>query len=359
MTKATVEWAKPALAQISIGDLAKELGAVLHAPKQGDDSRAEAILLTGVAPLGSAQAGQLSFLANPEYAKLLPSTKASAVIVAKESAECDAVQLIHSNPYWAFAKSSQFFFKPESFAPGVSVQAYVAPTARVGKDVTILPNAFVAEDAHIGDGVVLYPGVYVGKGAQIGSGTVIRANAVIEHGVIIGRRGLIHGGAVIGADGFGFAPGEKSIAKIPQIGRVVIGDDVEVGGLSTIDRGAMADTIIGDGTKIDSHVHVGHNVVIGKNCMLCAFSGIAGSAKLGDWVTLAGHAAVNNHVVIASRVTVGAMSGLTKSAPVSGVYMGFPAQPASEWRRQTARVRRLQELEERVKKLEALLAAKA
>jgi UDP-3-O-[3-hydroxymyristoyl] glucosamine N-acyltransferase len=336
---------------IRLGSLATTLGAKL-VPGRGE-SDVDAVArheVQGVAPLGAATPVQVSFLANPEYARYLPSTKAGAVIVAAAAEDCAAPQLVHPNPYWAFAKTAQLFFRPERLPVGVSPGAVVERGAVVGRD------AAIAAGARLGDRVTLYPGVYVGRDAAIGDDTVLRANVVVEHEAVVGARVLIHANSVIGADGFGFAPGAGGIEKIPQTGGVVVGDDVEIGANCSVDRGAMADTVIGAGTKLDSHVHVGHNVVVGRHCMLCGMVALAGSAKLGDWVVVAGLSGVNNHVEICSHTTVGAMSGVTKSVREKGVYLGFPAQPAGAWRRQEARVRRLPELEAKVKELEGQLS---
>jgi UDP-3-O-[3-hydroxymyristoyl] glucosamine N-acyltransferase len=221
--------------------------------------------------------------------------------------------------------------------------------------VTIYPYVYIGERTVVKEGSVLYPGVYIGDDCVIGKQTVLRANVVCEDHVTIGDQVLIHAGSVIGADGFGFAPGRGGIAKIPQVGGVRIGSQVEIGGLTTVDRGALEDTEIGNDTKLDSHVHVGHGAKIGDHSMLCAFSGIAGSARLGNWVVTGGHSAVNNRVELCDGGQVGAMSALTKSVHEKGAYIGFPAVPQHEWRRQMARQRRLGDLEDKVKALAARL----
>lgn len=327
--------------------LAKEIGAeFIPAPDSGDPDIAR------IAPIAHAEKGDVTFIASEEYARYLATTRASAVILKAKVLGLGHAQLVHSNPYWAFARAAQLFFPPKRELPGVADTAFIAKSAAVHPTATVYPNAYVGERAVIGAHAVLYPGVYVGDDASVGEATVIRANVVIEHGVRIGARCLIHAGSVIGADGFGFAPGQEGHAKIPQVGSVSIGDDVEVGALCTIDRGALESTLVGDGTKLDSHVHIGHGVRVGKHCILCAFSGVAGSAKLGDRVTLGGGAAVDNRVEMATGSTLGALSGMTKDATEAGVYLGFPAIPAGEWRRQVARLRKLGDLEARLRDLE-------
>jgi UDP-3-O-[3-hydroxymyristoyl] glucosamine N-acyltransferase len=293
-------------------------------------------------------------LIQPEYFKFASSTAAGLVIVGKRLDDCSRLQLIHKNPYWAFAKTSQIFAPSIKQSGSISQKAHISESARIGANTTIYPNVVVDDHARVGDHCVLYPGTYIGRHASIGNSTVLRANVVIEHDCKIGERVLIHAGTVIGSDGFGFAPGEHDIAKIPQVGNVVVGDDVEIGAGSTIDRAAMGETRIGQGCKLDSSVHVAHNVHIGDHSMVCGGAHIAGSAKLGRWNILAGASNVTNHVTTAERVTIGAMAGVTKSLKESGEYMGFPAVPMREWRRQIASVRRLESLFERVRKLEQL-----
>jgi len=314
-----------------------------------------AIDVHGVAPLDQATKTDLSFLTNPAFEKFMTSTQAAAVVVKSEAFNCPAIQLIHANPYWGFAKCAQVLLPRPTAKSGISPQAFVSPSATVDPTASVMPFAYVGDGTRIGAGAVIYPGVYIGPGAVIGEHAEIRANAVIEFGCKIGPKTLIHAGAVIGADGFGFAPGADGIAKIPQVGTVEIGSDVEIGSGTTIDRAAMGVTRIGDGTKLDSAVHVGHNVEIGKHSMLCGQVGIAGSAKIGNRVILAGHSGVNNGVEIGDNIQVGAMAGVTKSLKEPGQYMGFPAEDAGDWRRVQASLRRLPDLVKRVRDLEEKL----
>ena len=341
---------------VTLSDLAARLKAELVLPA-GAAADLTDRPLTGLAPIAHAQDGQVTFLVSDEYARHLETTGATAVIVKAALPSARFAQLVHRNPYWAFAKTAQLFFPLKTEAAGVSAKAHVDPTAEVAASATVYPFAYVGARARIGERAVLYPGVYVGDGAQIGADTVLRANVVVEHGVRIGERCLVHGGAVLGADGFGFAPGEGELAKIPQVGSVVIGDDVEIGGATTVDRGALEDTRLGRGTKLDSHVHVGHGSQTGEYCLMCGLSGLAGSVKLGNWVTVAGHSAVDNRVEMVDGATLGGFSAMTKDAPAKDVYLGFPAQPAGAWRRMIVRQRNLDALEARVKELETKLAA--
>ncbi|MCX6119108.1 MAG: UDP-3-O-(3-hydroxymyristoyl)glucosamine N-acyltransferase [Proteobacteria bacterium] len=338
-----------------LNDLAKALDAKIHLPKTVKQDFLDSMKITSIAPIDKAMEGAVSFLIKPEYMKFASTTKASAVIVGKVVDDCPQVQLIHKNPYWAFAKTSQMFAPERKENGNISPKAFVSETAIIGKGATVYPHAFVGDHAIVGDFAVIYPGAYIGKNVKIGTSSVIRANTVIEDGCVVGNRVLIHANTNIGADGFGFAPGENDIAKIPQVGIVRIEDDVEIGAGTTIDRAAMGETLIGAGTKIDSSVHIAHNVRIGKNSMLCGGSAVAGSAKVGNWNILGGSCNINNHVETADRVTVGGMTGVTKSIAEPGEYMGFPAIPAGEWRRQVVFIKRMKELYDRVKKLEEKL----
>lgn len=330
-----------------LGEIAERLGARLVGPKDS-----AAIMIQKPAPIVEAKAGDITFVAHPDYYRHLKTTAASAVIIGEEQKDCAVAQLIHPQPYLAFAKTAGFFFKPRHPFKGVSTQATIAASAVIGKDVAIAPNVFIAERAEIGDGAVLYPGVFIGEGAKVGAETVMRANCVIEERCIVGARCLIHAGTVIGADGFGFAPGEGEIVKIPQVGIVRLEDDIELGACCTIDRAAMGETLIKRGTKMDSKVHVGHNAIIGEHCLFSAQTAIAGSARVGNWVKSGGHAGIAGHLTVGDNVSIGAMSGVIKDAEPGETYMGFPAIPASEWRRRQVYLKKLKDYEDRLRKLE-------
>jgi UDP-3-O-[3-hydroxymyristoyl] glucosamine N-acyltransferase len=325
------------------------LGAELVFP---ENVPTDDLVLQGIAPIDTAAKGQLTFLTSPEYEKFLGSTNASAVIIKAPKKDVKIPQIIHANPYFAMAKAAQLFFRPTYSASGVSEKAEVHPEAQLGSDVIIYPFVVVGKGAVIGDRSVLYPGVYVGDFVQIGVDTVVHSNVSIGERCRIGSRVIIHAGSALGPDGFGFAPGNGEIAKIPQVGIVVLEDDVEIGGVCSIDRATMGETRIGRGTKLDSHVHVAHNVKIGENCLLCGGSKIAGSTILGDWCVLGGDCSVVNNIRIGNGVRVGAKAGVTKSLEESGDYMGFPAIPAAQWRRQIVAARRAEGVEKRLQALE-------
>lgn len=334
---------------LTIKALAEILGGVL------EGAGSEHTEIRAIAAIDKAGAHEASFIVNPEYAKFAPSTKAGVVIVGRKMDDCPRPQIVHKNPYWAFAKTSQMFASVREELKVISDQAFVAKSVKIGKNVTIYPFVYVSDGCELSDDVVLFPGVYLGREVKIGKGTILRASVSVEDRCVVGERVLIHANTAIGADGFGFAPGDEGIAKIPQVGIVRIGDDVEIGGGSTIDRAAMGETVIGKGVKIDSSVHVAHNVQVGSDTMLCGGVFIAGSAKIGSRSILAGCASVAPHVSIGDGVTIGGLGGVTKSIKEPGEYMGFPAIPAGEWRRQIASMRRLKHLEERLRRLEAQL----
>lgn len=339
---------------MTIRELAQALGAQLFLPPGLAPTMADAPVCR-IASIAAAGPDAVTFVSADSYASLMATTEAAAIIVATAQPTVLKPQILHRDPYWAFAKTAQLFWQRESHEPGIRPGAMVADGAQVHPTATVMAGVYVGAGATVGARTVLFPGVYLGRDAVIGDDTEIRANVVVEHGCQVGSRCLIHAGTVIGADGFGFAPGPQGLEKIPQTGRVCIGDDVEIGALCTIDRGALDDTVVGPGTKMDSHVHVGHGVTIGAHSILCAFAGVAGSARIGNGVVLGGHVGVTNKVELADGVQVGAMSGVTKSLKKKDTYIGFPAIPQDEWRRQVVGLRRMERLEARIKELEQRL----
>ena len=334
--------------KISLKQLVSRLGASLHVPHGSSEN----VELGGVGPIDKALPTDVSFLTNPDYLRFASTTKAAAVIVGKVLPDCPRPQIVHKNPYWAFAMTAQAFVATRTESGQIDPEAFVSPQAKIGHGVTIYPLAYVSEGAVVGDRSVLFPGVYLGRDVRLGADSVLRANVVVEDGCVIGDRVLIHGNTTIGADGFGFAKGDDGHAKIPQVGIVRIENDVEIGAGCTVDRAAMGETLIGQDTKLDSSVHVGHGAKIGPHGILCSGAAIGGSAKIGKWAVLAGATSVSNNVELGDHITIGALSGVTKSLREAGEYMGFPAVPANQWRREIAGVRRLKNLEERIRNLE-------
>ena len=288
--------------------------------------------------------------------KLRASRATVALVPLAFAEEVPAACIRCENPTLAFSKVIEKFAPPPvHFAPGVHPTAVVAPGVRLGAGVSIQPHAVIEAGASIGDGTVVGAHSYIGHEAQIGGGCLIHPHVMIGFRCKIGSRVILHSGAVLGGDGFGFELQDGRHVKIPQIGIVQVDDDVEIGANSTVDRARFGRTWIGEGTKIDNLVQIGHNVVIGKHCILCAFVGVSGSTKIGDYVTLAGQVGTVGHVEIGDGVIVGAQAGVSKTLAVKQIYMGSPAVPAREWKEQVAQIHSLHKLRTRVARLEQLL----
>jgi UDP-3-O-[3-hydroxymyristoyl] glucosamine N-acyltransferase len=309
-------------------------------------SPASEFIFSGVGTLEKAGALSLSFLANPKYLRSALQSGAGGIVCAPSAAEDLSKEyrgriFTAKDPYAVFARISQHFFEPRVGFEGVSSQAYIDTTASVHPSATVFPFVFVGPGAVVGENAILYAGAFVGAGSSVGCNAILYPNAVVREGCHIGERCILNPGAVIGGDGFGFAPSGSENVKIPQVGGVRLGSDVEVGSNSSIDRGAMDNTTVGDQTKIDSLVQVGHNVSIGNSCFLCGLVGVAGSATIGNRVTLAGQVGVAGHLSIADNVTIMAQSGAASSLENAGVYSGTPVVPHREWLKERAIMRRL------------------
>jgi UDP-3-O-[3-hydroxymyristoyl] glucosamine N-acyltransferase len=315
-------------------------------------------VITGVAPLADAEQGQISFLSNPKYAPQLASSKATAVLVANDH-EGDSPRYIRvANPYFAIARVIARFFDRRPMPQGISPQASIAPTAKLGKNVAVGPFTSIGDGVELGDDVVIFPNVTIEPNCEIGDNTVVYPQVSIYHGTRIGKRCVVHSGVVIGSDGYGFATEGGKHHKIPQVGIVRIEDDVEIGAGSTIDRAALGETVIGEGTKIDNLVQIGHNVRIGKHCLLVAQVGIAGSTHLGNYVVVAGQSGFAGHLKIGDGVQVAAKSAVLKDVQSNTKVMGSPAIGFGEFSRREVWLRRLPELARKVTQLERMLLAK-
>jgi UDP-3-O-[3-hydroxymyristoyl] glucosamine N-acyltransferase len=290
-------------------------------------------MIEGVAPLAEASGTQLAFLSNPKYAPQLASTKAGAILVPEQTTGDD--------PYFAVAQVLSKFFAFRSVPVGISPRASIASSAKVGDGVSIGPFSTISDDVILGDDVIVFQNVSIESGSVIGDGTVIYPQVSIYEGSIIGKRCIIHSGTVIGADGYGFATHGGRHHKIPQVGIVRIGDDVEIGAGCTIDRAALGETSIGDGTKIDDQVMIAHNVKVGKHCLLVAQVGIAGSTELGDYVVVAGQSGFAGHLTIGNRVQVAAKSAVLDDVADGEKVMGIPAVPFRQFARREAMMRRM------------------
>jgi UDP-3-O-[3-hydroxymyristoyl] glucosamine N-acyltransferase len=321
------------------------------------------IEISGVAAIEEARAGEITFIANPKYLPNLSKTHASAVIVSKEVTQADKALLCVSHPKLAFAKILTLFSHEPYQPKGIDPNAWISPTAKLGKDLTLYPFVYIGDRCSIGDRVTLYPGVYVGDDASIGEDSILYPNVSVYSRTIIGNRVILHGGVVVGSDGFGYEKEGKKNVKIPQVGIAEIEDDVEVGANTTIDRATFGKTIIRRGVKIDNLVMVAHNVVIGEDSVIVSQVGISGSTKIGSNVILAGQAGLVGHIEIGDNVMVGAQAGVTHDLPANQGYLGSPALPHREFLRAITTFPKLPEmrktlldLEKRIKKMEEVLS---
>jgi len=337
--------------ELDLARVAEILGARLV-------GRADAVV-RGVGTLSDAGPDEVTFLANPRYAKNLADTRAVGVIVAEEVPGIATAQLVVANPYLAYARLMRELFTPERKARGLSPDARVDPTATLGPEPDVGPFVVVGPGCVIGARVTLDAGVHLGADCRLGDDVTLHPGVVLHEGVRIGSRVKIHPGTVIGADGFGYATGKGVHEKIPHVGTVVIEDDVEIGANVTIDRAVLGETVIGAGTKIDNHVQVAHNVRIGRGCLIAALVGVSGSSELGNYVVLGGQAGIAGHVHIGDGVRVAARGGVTKDIPAGQTVSGFPAAPHREELRRQAALSRLPELRARVEALEKIAGAAA
>lgn len=337
--------------QVTLGQLAERLGATLR----GSADK----VITGLATLQEAGPGQLSFLANPQYRKYLDGCQASAVLLTASDADgYDGDALIVPNPYLAYAQLSHLFDRKPQAAAGVHPTALVAADAQVDASACIGAYAVVESGAQIGRGVTVGAHCVIGARSQIGDGGWLAPRVTLYHDVRIGRRVVIQSGAVIGGEGFGFASEKGVWQKIAQIGGVVIGDDVEIGANTTIDRGALADTRIGNGVKLDNQIMIAHNVQIGDNTAMAGCVGISGSTKIGSNCMIAGGVGMVGHIEVCDGVFVTGMTMVTRSITEPGAYSsGTAMQPAGEWKKSAARIRKLDEMARRLQQLEKQLAA--
>lgn len=336
--------------RILLSDLAEKLGVLLH----GNGS----IEISGVAGIREAGNGELTFLGHPKYEVFLATTGASAVIMPSARDGCRVPWLEASNPYLTFLDALKIFSHDRlGIQPGIHPTAILGQDVTVGRDASIGPYAVIGDHVSLGAEVVLMAGCFIGSDVAIGTGTFLYPNVVVREGTTIGDRVIIHSAAVIGDDGFGFIRDGAVIRKIPQIGKVEIGDDVEIGAGTTIDRATTGTTRIGRGSKIDNLVMIAHNVQIGENAILCAQVGISGSSTVGNDVLLGGQSGLVGHIEIGDRSKVGAQGGVTKSVPADTEVSGYPALPHPQARRIYAAMRYLPDLVRKVRDLNARVRA--
>jgi UDP-3-O-[3-hydroxymyristoyl] glucosamine N-acyltransferase len=321
--------------EFSLGELAVRFGLTLR----GEPS----LTVRSVATLSRANAGALSFLANSRYRRQLDSTQATAVLLSVEDeSHCPVAALIDPNPYLAYARIAALLHPPVSEAPGIHPSAVVAGGARIAASASIGPLAVIEEDAQIAERVLIGPGCIVQRGARVGADSALLSRVNLYPGVTVGQRCILHAGAVVGADGFGFAPNAGTWLKVPQVGSVRIGDDVEIGANTTIDRGAIDDTVVENGVKLDNQIQVGHNVIIGAHTAIAACTGISGSTVIGQRCMIGGMVGFAGHLNIADDVVVTGCSLVSASIRTAGSYSsGMPTVETRLWRRMVAHLRRL------------------
>lgn len=304
----------------SLVEIACHLGGELV----GDGS----VVIQGLAGIQEAGEGEITFVASPKYFPLLKTTQASAVIVPWEVKDCPKPIIRVHDPYLSFLKVVEFLgLYPPQFPRGVHETAVLGQNVKWGRDVSIQAHVVLRDNVELGDRVTILPGVVIGDDCRIGDDTLIYPNATIWEGVVIGKRVIIHSGAVIGSNGFGYIQHDGKHLKIPQIGRVVIEDEVEIGANVTIDRATLGETRIGRGTKLDNLIQVAHNVVIGQNTVMAAQVGVSGSTQIGSGVTVGGQAGFVDHIKVGDGAAIAAQAGVTKSIPPRQVVSGYPARP--------------------------------
>jgi len=336
-----------------------EIARLVDGEVVGDGS----LVITGLCGIKEAKKGDLTFVENPKYFSLARKTKASAIITSRDISKFEKPIIRTDNPSLAFAKVVSLIYDDSTLNfKGIHPTALIAQDAHIGKDVYIGPYVVIESQAMVGDKTIIHSGAYVGRQTIIGEKCLIYPNTTIRERITIGNHVVIHCGAVIGSDGFGFTNVQGAYEKVPQVGTVVIEDDVEIGANVTIDRARFDKTFVGRGTKIDNLVQIGHNVIIGENCIIVAQVGISGSVTIGKGVILAGQAGIVGHLTIGEGVVVASQSAVTKSVPPFTKVWGCPAKPYDIAKRVNASLQRLphyvktiQELKERIESLEAKL----
>lgn len=317
-------------------------------------------LIDGVGTLARATPTQISFLANPVYARELEQTRAGAVLLDEKHADrCPVSALLTDDPYLAYARIAGLFEPRPQAAPGVHENAVIDPTASLGRDVSIGANVVVGAGTVIGDGCTIHPGVVIGAECSLGKACLLYANVTLAQGIRLGDRVILHSGAVIGADGFGIAfakdpDGGGHWEKVPQLGSVILGDDCEIGANTCVDRGAIEDTVLEEDVRVDNLVQIGHNVRIGAHTAIAGGTLLAGSARIGRYCLLAGRSGVNGHVTVADRTTIGADTNVMRDITEPGTtwQADIPGQPIRQWHRNLARLFKLDDLNKRVRQLE-------
>jgi len=331
-----------------------DIAQYLHGQVQGDED----VVITGISGIKEAREGDITFVANVKYFSLIESTKASAIIAPRDTKAAGKNLVLVDNPSLAFAKIASFVLgEQEHQIKGIHPTVIIAKDAIIGKNVAIGAYTVIEPKAVIGDDTVIYSGCFIGHETSVGSQSLIYPNVTIRERITVGRRAIIHSGTVIGSDGFGFAAIEGVHHKIPQVGTVIIEDDVEIGANVTIDRARFDKTFIGQGTKIDNLVQIAHNVVIGRNCIIVSQAGISGSVEIKDGAILAGQAGIAGHLTIGEGAVVAAQAGVTKSVPAHVFVSGYPAKPHDKAKKVNAALQRLPEYIKTINELKSKVAA--
>lgn len=331
----------------------QEIAKLVNGEVVGDGS----VVITGVSGIKEAKEGDITFLANSKYTPLLDTTKAAAVITSRDITTCPCPSIRVDNPSLAFAQVVAAIHPVQLKHPqGVHPTAIISKSAHLGKNVAIGAYTVIEDGTRIGDNTVIYPGCFIGNSTSIGSDTILYPRVTVREAVTVGNRVVIHAGTVIGSDGFGFATIEGAHQRIPQIGTVIIEDDVEIGANVTVDRARFEKTVIGKGTKIDNLVQIAHNVTIGERCIIVAQAGISGSTTLGNNVILAGQAGLVGHITVGDGAVIMAKAGVSKSVPAKSMVVGAPARDHMEFKRNIAYQSRLPDLFKAVEELKKKIA---
>lgn len=322
---------------------AKQIADFIHGEIIGDENAK----VHTFAKIEEGTPGTLSFLSNPKYTPYIYTTQSTIVLVNKSftpEQEVKATLIKVDNAYDSLARLLTLYEQSKPRKTGIHPLAFIEPTAKIGKDVYIAPFAYVGENAEIGDRAMLYPHATVGDHAKIGSGTILNANATVYHGCRVGSNCILHSGCAIGADGFGFAPTASGYDKIPQIGIVIIEDNVEIGANTCVDRATMGATVIHEGVKLDNLVQIAHNVEVGSNTVMASQVGVAGSAKIGQWCMFGGQVGVAGHITVGDHVTTGAQAGIAGSVKPGNTIQGSPAIEAKNFARSSIVFKKLPEM---------------
>ncbi|GAA0199351.1 UDP-3-O-(3-hydroxymyristoyl)glucosamine N-acyltransferase [Kangiella japonica] len=332
--------------QKTLQDIAQSIGAELQGEPQ--------LIITAVSPLDTAEKSHISFINDPKYIAKIEGSSASALIVTPDVAEkASGNLLIMADPYLGFARAAQIFDSTPKPSAIISESAAIDESVTIGENVYIGPNVVIEAGVTIGSGCIIESGVFIGQNSAIGPNTRIYPNTVLYHGISLGKDCIIHANVVIGSDGFGYAHDQGQWVKIPQVGGVVIGDDVEIGAHTAIDRGALESTTIGNGVKLDNHIHVAHNVTIGDYTAIAGCTAIAGSAKIGKYCTIAGRVSILGHLTICDKAHITATTFVNKSITKPGAYSsGTTHQDNKDWQKSAIRFRQLDTMWRKMKQLE-------